>query len=84
MAELQTLITALQDLVAGQRQSSFSKHIKAPEVFKPETRSDELQKWEDWKFSLENFVGVIDGEMLRDMKEAATSSQMLRMSSMGS
>ena len=80
MAELQTLITALQDLVEGQRHSSFSKHIRSPEVFKPETRSEELQKWEDWKFSMENFIGVVDGEMLRDMKEASASPRMLRMS----
>ena len=80
MAELQTLITALQDLVEGQRHSSFSKHIKSPEVFKPETRSEELQKWEDWKFSMETFIGVVDGEMLRDMKEASASPRMLRMS----
>ena len=80
MAELQTLITALQDLVEGQRHSSFTKHIKSPEVFKPETRSEELQKWEDWKFSMENFIGVVDGEMLRDMKEASASPRMLRMS----
>ena len=78
--ELQTLITALQDLVESQRHSSFSKHIKSPEVFKPETRSEELQTWEDWKFSMEIFIGVVDGEMLRDMKEASASPRMLRMS----
>lgn len=80
MAELNALIGALQDLVEGQRHTSFAKHIKPPEVFKPEARSEELQKWEDWKFSMENFIGVVDGEMLRDMREASNAPDVLRMS----
>ena len=58
MAELNMCFGAIQDLVDGHRRSSFAKDIKSPKVFKQETRSEELQKWEDPKFSLENFIGV--------------------------
>ncbi len=60
MANIQPLVDALNALVAGQQVAGFSKHIKVPEVFKPETRGDEVQKWQDWKFAFENFVGVVD------------------------
>ena len=74
MANIQPLVDALNALVAGQQVAGFSKHIKAPEVFKPETRGDEVQKWQDWKFAFENFVGVVDPIMAQEMKDAAQKS----------
>ena len=74
MANIQPLVDALNALVAGQQVAGFSKHIKAPEVFKPETRGDEVQKWQDWKFAFENFVGVVDPTMAQEMKDAAQKS----------
>ena len=71
MSNIQPLVDALNALVAGQQVAGFSTHIKAPEVFKPETRGDEVQKWQDWKFAFENFVGVVDPTMAEEMKDAA-------------
>ena len=71
MANIQPLVDALNALVAGKQVAGFSKHIKAPEAFKPETLGDEVQKWQDWKFAFENFVGVVDPTMAQEMKDAA-------------
>ena len=48
-----------------QQTAGFSKRVKAPEVFKPDRRADESQKWQGWKFAFENFVGVIDPTMAK-------------------
>ena len=73
----QQLIDALQGLVEAQRRSSFSKHVRAPELFKPDNRQDELRGWEDWRFAFENFVGCIDGELLREMQDAPQATRPL-------
>ncbi len=74
MSNIQPSVDALNALVAGRQVAGFSKHIKAPEVFKPETRGDEVQKWQDWKFALENCVGVVDPTMAQEMKDAAQTA----------
>ena len=34
--------------------------MKQPEVFKPDTREQELKQWSDWRFTLENYVKSVD------------------------
>ena len=65
-----SLVNALQNLVESQKNSSFTKHLKPPELFKPETRQAEIGQWSDWRFTFENFVGAIDSELLSLMKNA--------------
>ena len=82
MANVQPLIEAPQRLVDGQQQAGFSRHIKAPDAFKAETRSEELQKWQDWKFAFENFIGMIDSQLLKDMKNVEKTATEIKMSSL--
>ena len=42
-----SLVNALQSLVESQKSSSFTKHLKPPELFKPETRQAEIGQWSD-------------------------------------
>ena len=81
-AGIQRLVEALQQLSDGQRTTGFSKHVKTPEVFKPETRAEELAKWQDWRFAFENFIGVIDNDVLREMKQIVTRAAPLSMAEM--
>ena len=82
MANVQPLIEAPQRLVDGQQQAGFSRHIKAPDAFKAETRSEELQKWQDWKFAFENFIGMIDSQLLKDRKNVEKTATEIKMSSL--
>ena len=61
MAEesLKMISTALEKLTVTQSSSSWARHLKTPDLFKPDTR-DELKQWSDWKFSFENYAKGID------------------------
>ena len=67
--ELQAIGAALNQLVRGQSSSQWSKHLKAPDVFKPKTREEELTSWADWKFGFENYVRSLDPSIADRMKQ---------------
>ena len=70
MAEesLKMISTALEKLTVTQSSSSWARHLKTPDLFKPDTRDNELRQWSDWKFSFENYVKGIDAPMAYSMK----------------
>ena len=70
MAEesLQKISQALERLSVSQSSTSWSRHLKTPDIFKPDTRDNELKQWSDWKFSFENYVKGIDAPMAYSMK----------------
>ena len=61
---------ALHRLIEVQRSSGFTKHLKPPTTFQPESRSEELSKWLDWRFQFETFVGAVEPGILTLMKQA--------------
>ena len=67
---VQGLVQALHGLIEVQRSSGFTKHLKPPTNFAPENRSEELNRWMDWRFQFETFVGAVDPQMLAHMKSA--------------
>ena len=67
---VQGLVQALHGLIEVQRNSGFIKHLKPPMTFSPENRGEELNKWMDWRFQFETFVGAVDPTMLAHMKNA--------------
>ena len=62
-AAMQGLQTTLSQLVQSQRSAQWSKWVKSPETFKPESRSQELQMWDEWKFSSTHYIKAVDPEM---------------------
>ena len=70
MAEerLKMISTALEKLTVTQSSSSWARHLKTPDLFKPDARDNELRQWSDWKFSFENYVKGIDAPMAYSMK----------------
>ena len=67
---VQGLVQALHGLIEVQRSSGFTKRLKPPTNFAPENRSEELNRWMDWRFQFETFVGAVDPQMLTHMKSA--------------
>ena len=67
---VQGLVQALHGLIEVQRSSGFTKHLKPPTNFSPENRSEELNRWMDWRFQFKTFVGAVDPSMLAHMKNA--------------
>ena len=63
----------LSQLVQSQRSAQWSKWVKAPEVFKPETRAQELQPWDEWKFSFSHYVKAVDTEMGRLLDQVSAN-----------
>ena len=59
--------TALERLTVNQATQGWARHLKAPDVFKPDSRDNELKLWGDWKFSLMNYIKGIDPTMANDM-----------------
>ena len=51
MAEesLRQVATALERLALNQSTQGWARHLKAPDVFKPDGRDAELKLWGDWK-----------------------------------
>ena len=70
MAEenLKLISTAFEKLMVTQSLSLWARHLKTPDLFKPDTRDNELKQWNDWKFSFENYVKGIDAPMAYSMK----------------
>ena len=76
MAEqLQQIREVLDGLTRSQEQNQWARNVKGPEVFKADTRESELKQWEDWKFTLENWVKAVDPEMYLDMKRVAQNAE---------
>ena len=76
MAEqLQQIREVLDGLTRSQEQNQWARNVKGPEVFKADTRESELKQWEDWKFTLENWVKAVDPEMYLDMKRVGQNAE---------
>ena len=69
MAEesLRLVAEALQRLTVNQSTQSWARHLKSPDLFRPENREAELKQWSDWKFAFLNYVKGIDPTMSKDM-----------------
>ena len=65
----------LDGLTRSQEQNQWARNVKGPEVFKADTRKSELKQWEDWKFTLENWVKAVDPEMYLDMKRVGQNAE---------
>ena len=70
MAEesLRMISQALDRLTVNQTTTTWSRHMKTPDLFKPETRDQEIKQWGDWKFSFVNYVKGIEPQMAHSMK----------------
>ena len=70
MAEesLRQISHALERLTVHQSAAVWSRHVKTPDIFKPDTRDQELKQWNDWKFSFVNYVKSIEPSMVDSMK----------------
>ena len=69
MAEesLRQVATALEKLALNQSAQGWARHLKAPDVFKPDGRDAELKLWGDWKFGFLNHVKGLDPSMAASM-----------------
>ena len=70
MAEesLRQISQALERLTVHQSAAAWSRHVKTPDIFKPDTRDQELKQWNDWKFGFINYVKSIEPNMAGSMK----------------
>ena len=64
---LRQVPTALERLAINQASQGWARHLKSPDVFKPDGREAELKLWSDWKFSFLNYVKGLDPSMARNM-----------------
>ena len=64
---LKSISQALERLALTQSSSSWSRHMKTPDIFKPDTRDNEIKQWSDWKFSFVNYIKGIDARMAASM-----------------
>ena len=62
-AAMAGLQATLSQLVQSQRSAQWSKWVKSPDTFKPESRAQELQMWDEWKFGFTHYVKAVDPEM---------------------
>ena len=60
MAEesLRQVAAALERLALNQSVQGWARHLKPPDVFKPEGRDAELKMWGEWKFGFLNVKGL--------------------------
>ena len=42
--------------------------IQKPDIFRPETREQEVEQWSEWKHTMRNYLSVVDSKMLDDME----------------
>ncbi|CAE7226124.1 unnamed protein product [Symbiodinium sp. CCMP2592] len=42
--------------------------IQKPDIFRPETREQEVEQWSEWKHMIKNCLSVADTKMLEDME----------------
>ena len=70
MAEesLRQISQALERLTVHQSAAAWSRRVKTPDIFKPDTRDQELKQWNDWKFGFINYVKSIEPNMANSMK----------------
>ncbi|CAJ1402459.1 unnamed protein product [Effrenium voratum] len=73
--QLEQIRDVLADLVRGQANAQWSRHVKQPEVFKPDTREQELKQWSDWRFTLENYVKSVDVMMHTEMNIISNNAE---------
>ena len=59
--------TALERLTLSQQNQGWARHLKSPDVFKPDSRDAELKGWSDWKFSFMNYVKGLGPSMAQSM-----------------
>ena len=64
---LRLVAAALERLTVNQSAQSWARHLKSPDLFKPENREAELKQWSEWKFAFLNYVKGIDPTMANDM-----------------
>ena len=64
---LKPISQALERLALTQSSSSWSRHMKTADLFKPDTRDNEIKQWSDWKFSFVNYIKGIDARMAASM-----------------
>ena len=71
MAEesLRLVANALERLTVNQTTQGWARHLKPPDVFKPDSRDNELKLWGDWKFAFLNYIKGIDPTMANDMDQ---------------
>ena len=73
--QLEQIRDVLADLVRGQANAQWSRYVKQPDVFKPDTREQELKQWSDWRFTLENYVKSVDVVMHTEMSIIANNAE---------
>ena len=55
--------------MVNQATQGWARHLKAPDVFKPDSRDNELKLWGDWKFSFMKYITGIDPTMANDVDQ---------------
>ena len=60
---LRLISEALDRLSVAQSSSSWTRHLKTPDPFKPDNRDAELKQWPDWKFAFCSYVKSLDGKL---------------------
>ena len=64
---LRLVAAAVERLTSNQAAQGWSRHLKAPGLFKPENRDAELKTWGDWTFSFVNYIKGVDPSMAQNM-----------------
>ena len=64
---LRRVATALERLALNQASQGWARHLKTPDVCKPEGRDAELKLWGDWKFCFLSYVKGLDPSMAASM-----------------
>ena len=67
---LRVIGEALERLTTNTQSQTWAKHLKTPEIWKPENREAEIKGWSDWKFSFVNYVRAVDPKLAELMEWA--------------
>ena len=61
----------------ARRIEALSRFIQKPDMYRPDTREQEIDQWVDWRHVMRNYLGVIDSNYLveMDLVEAATHEE---------
>ena len=61
----------------ARRIEALSRFIQKPDMYRPDTREQEIDQWVDWRHVMRNYLGVIDSNYLAEMDlvEAATHEE---------
>ncbi|CAE7940603.1 unnamed protein product, partial [Symbiodinium necroappetens] len=64
----------------ARRIEALSRFIQKPDMYRPDTREQEIDQWVDWRHVMRNYLGVIDSNYLveMDLVEAATHEEVVR------